>query len=152
MESKSCPKCLIGTDEIGFETTLATSSGLGGPKGAFTRPHAAHFDLLFTPFGPQFQYPAAVLALPPMYIWLAKFISQFDKRALLSTTCISNIISRVCLQSMLGADLCYYFQTLLGMYHARGASMYYSHTICLHFGMTACTSYCHSPCLYSAIR
>ena len=29
--------------------------------------------------------------LPPMCIWLAKFISQFDKRALLSTTCISNI-------------------------------------------------------------
>ena len=66
MEAKRVPKCLIGTEKIGLETTLATSSGLGGPKGAFTRPPAAHFDLLFIPFGRQFQYPAAVLALPPM--------------------------------------------------------------------------------------
>ena len=67
-EAKRFPKCLIGTEKIGYVTTLTTSSGLGGPKGAFTRAPAAHFDLLFTPFGPQFQYPAADLALWLMYI------------------------------------------------------------------------------------
>ena len=77
MEAKRIRKCLIGTAQIGLETTLATSSMLGGSKGAFTRPSAAHFDLLFITFGRQFQYPAAVLALPPMYIWLGKFISLF---------------------------------------------------------------------------
>ena len=53
---KRIPKCLVGTWEIGFDTTLVTSSGLGDPKGAFTRPQAVHFDRFFTPFGPQFQY------------------------------------------------------------------------------------------------
>ena len=66
MDAKRVPKCLIGTWEIGFDAV--TSSGLGDPKGAFTRPQAVHFDRFFTPFGPQFQYPAAVPALPTMYI------------------------------------------------------------------------------------
>ena len=76
MDAKGLPKCLVGTAQIGLETTLATSSGLVAPKDAFTSPQAIHFDPLYSPFGPQFQYPAIVLTLPPMYIWLAKFISQ----------------------------------------------------------------------------
>ena len=67
IDGKRRPKWLIGTEKIGLETVLATSSGLGRPKGAFAKPPAAHFDSLFTSFGPQFQYPAAVLALAPMY-------------------------------------------------------------------------------------
>ena len=63
MEAKRVPKCLIGTEKLCFENTLAASSGLGGPKGASTRPQAAHFDILFSPFGPQFQYRKASLAL-----------------------------------------------------------------------------------------
>ena len=66
MEAKKDPKCLIGIEKNGLETTLATSSGLGGPKGACTKPPAAYFDPLFIAFEPRFQYPAAVLALPPM--------------------------------------------------------------------------------------
>ena len=62
------PKMDVGSEKIGFEAALATSSGLGGPKGTFTRPQAARFDLLFTPFGPQSLYPTAALALPLMYI------------------------------------------------------------------------------------
>ena len=77
MEAKRVPKCLVGTAQIGLETTLATSSMLGGSKGAFTSPQSAHFELLYSPFGRQFQYPAAVMALPPTYIWLGKFISHF---------------------------------------------------------------------------
>ena len=40
------PEYLIGTDEIAFMSTLASSSGLFSPKGAFT--HAAHLGLSFS--------------------------------------------------------------------------------------------------------
>ena len=61
MEAKVVPKYLIGTDEIAFMSTLASSSGLFSPKGAFTGPRGAHFELPCSPFGPQFQYPTAEL-------------------------------------------------------------------------------------------
>ena len=76
MDAKEVPKFLVGTAQIGLETTLVTSSGLVGPKDAFTGLSAPHFDLLFSPFGRQFQCLAAILTLPPLYIWLTKFISQ----------------------------------------------------------------------------
>ena len=57
MEPKRAPKCCVGTVKIRFHDHF------GSPKGAFTRPQSAHFDLFFTPFVPQFQYRKASLAL-----------------------------------------------------------------------------------------
>ena len=42
--------------QIGCLSSLPTSSWLVGPKGAFTSSQAAHFEILYSPFEPQFQY------------------------------------------------------------------------------------------------
>ena len=49
--------------------------------------------LILTSFSPHLDLSFSILQLFRHHrqCWLAKFISQFDKRALLSTTCISNI-------------------------------------------------------------
>ena len=51
------PKCLVGTAKIGFHVHFGELKRAFWPKGAFTSPRGAHFELLYSSFGLSFSIP-----------------------------------------------------------------------------------------------
>ena len=80
------PLCLVGTAQIHFGLTLVTLNLVLGLKDTFKGRQAAHFAVICTSFGPNFQAVQPVLASFLGQFSFAKYNSQFVSRGSLFTT------------------------------------------------------------------
>ena len=85
-----------GSQNAWSELSISAWRPLWRPQASLMVPKAPSQGLqllILTSFSPHLDLSFSILQLFWHYrqCWLAKFISQFHKRALLSTTCISNI-------------------------------------------------------------